>query len=337
MNSTKSFLLLLLIVACLVSCEKENKKQDFLTISGIIQNVKEDSLKVFNFSGNEKILKIGSNGSFKDTLKLTKPGMLFINYNKQQYRTFAKNNDHIELFFDSNNIEESISFANHGNETQVYFKNKYYGLDYDQFESLMDTDSITFTKKVNNYFFDYVKDMPKNDTVFTNYLSYLMNNISDNIIKKHKKNIFYDSLKGKPAPIFKDYENYNGSKTSLTDFKGKYLYIDIWATWCKPCLNELPHIKKLQKEYQNKDITFLSISIDQLKNKDKWKEMIKNKKLDGYHLISPKIVSTKFMETFKVTGIPHFILLDPKGNIIKAKAPRPSQHQEIRNLFNTYL
>src|SRR5690606_5126123 len=55
--------------------------------------------------------------------------------------------------------------------------------------------------------------------------------------------------KGSPSPVFNDYENYNGSKTSLSDLKGKYVYVDVWATWCGPCKVEIPSLKRLESEY----------------------------------------------------------------------------------------
>ena len=68
-----------------------------------------------------------------------------------------------------------------------------------------------------------------------------------------------DLPKGAPSPSFVDYENYNGGKTSLADLKGKYVYIDVWATWCGPCKAEIPSLKKIEKEYHGKNIAFVSV------------------------------------------------------------------------------
>ena len=56
----------------------------------------------------------------------------------------------------------------------------------------------------------------------------------------------------------------------FAQFRGKYVYIDLWASWCVPCCREVPHLQKLEKELENKDVVFLSISIDQ--NPSAWKK-----------------------------------------------------------------
>lgn len=61
--------------------------------------------------------------------------------------------------------------------------------------------------------------------------------------------------KGNKAPDFSDYENYKGGTSSLSDFKGNYVYIDIWATWCKPCIAQIPYLKILEEEYKDKNIS----------------------------------------------------------------------------------
>lgn len=139
--------------------------------------------------------------------------------------------------------------------------------------------------------------------------------------------------KGKVSPKFINYENHAGGKTSLNDLKGKYLYIDIWATWCRPCLNEIPALKKLEKQFHGKNIEFVSISIDNAKDHAKWKNMVNEKELTGIQLFAtPNDMS--FIEAYQVEGIPRFILIDPSGNIVNSNAPRPSDGNLI-NLLNT--
>lgn len=65
----------------------------------------------------------------------------------------------------------------------------------------------------------------------------------------------------------------SGKKVSLSDFKGKYVYIDIWATWCGPCQREIPHLQKLEEKYHGKDIYFVSISCDN--NKKAWENRVR--------------------------------------------------------------
>ncbi len=146
----------------------------------------------------------------------------------------------------------------------------------------------------------------------------------------------YNKLKaitaGSPSPIF-NYENHKGGTTALTDLKGKYVYIDVWATWCGPCLREIPSLLQVEKDYHGKNIQFVSISIDEPKDYDKWKAMVTEKELGGIQLMADNNWKSKFVEEYAILGIPRFILIDPQGNIVSADAPRPSD-PELRKTFD---
>ena len=142
-------------------------------------------------------------------------------------------------------------------------------------------------------------------------------------------------LKGEPSAKF-EYKDINGKLVKLDDFKGKYVYIDIWATWCGPCIGEIPSLKKLEADYHGKDIVFVSISVDKKRSFSKWEEMVKEKELKGYQLFADKDWSSDFIKAYQIKGIPTFILIDPKGNIYSASAMRPS-NPEIRTLFDKLL
>ena len=128
---------------------------------------------------------------------------------------------------------------------------------------------------------------------------------------------------GKPSPTF-DYENHKGGTTSLADLNGKYVYVDVWATWCGPCIREIPALKEIEKQYQGKNIHFVSISIDEPRDYEKWRAMVTEKELVGFQLMSDDNWQSKFVTDYGILGIPRFILIDPQGNIVDADAPRPS-------------
>jgi thiol-disulfide isomerase/thioredoxin len=138
-----------------------------------------------------------------------------------------------------------------------------------------------------------------------------------------------NSGEGKLAPNFK-YKDVNDKEVQLSDFKGKYVYIDCWATWCGPCKAEIPHLQKLEKDYEGKNIVFMSISQD--KNVDKWKKFVKGKNLHGVQLNSGS--DRTFYNYFGVTGIPHFILIGKDGKVLRMIAPRPSD-DKVRTMLNS--
>ncbi len=139
--------------------------------------------------------------------------------------------------------------------------------------------------------------------------------------------------KGKVSPVFVNYENNAGGKTSLSDLKGKYVYIDVWATWCGPCKVQIPFLQKVEKKYHGKNIEFVSLSIDVAADHGKWKQMIKDKNLGGIQLMADSDWKSKFVADYGINGIPRFILVDPAGNIVSSDAPRPSDKKLI-DLFN---
>ncbi|OHX66376.1 TlpA family protein disulfide reductase [Flammeovirga pacifica] len=130
----------------------------------------------------------------------------------------------------------------------------------------------------------------------------------------------YTSPKGDKDKLYV-FENLSGKKVDLKDFEGKLVYIDVWASWCGPCLREIPSLKEIEEEYKDKDIVFVSVSVDQ--SKDAWKGMVKKKELHGNQLHLANNFS--FTEKFQISSIPRFILLDKKGNVIEDNAPRPSE------------
>jgi len=146
-----------------------------------------------------------------------------------------------------------------------------------------------------------------------------------------------DLPKGGLSPSFTAYENFNGQKTSLSDLKGKYVYIDVWATWCGPCKAEIPSLKEVEKKYHGKNIEFVSISVDDPKRSgtwekanESWRKMVEEKELAGIQLFAPEAWQSEFIRDYKINGIPRFILIDPNGNIVSASAPRPSSDELIK-------
>nr|WP_321233053.1 TlpA disulfide reductase family protein [uncultured Psychroserpens sp.] len=141
-----------------------------------------------------------------------------------------------------------------------------------------------------------------------------------------------DLVRGKPSPEFVNYENHQGGEMSLADLKGKYVYVDVWATWCGPCIREIPSLKEVEKKFHNENIAFVSTSIDEAKNHDKWVTMVNEKELSGVQLMADNDWTSDFVKGYGIQGIPRFILIDPDGNIVSADAPRPSDPKLVKML-----
>ena len=132
---------------------------------------------------------------------------------------------------------------------------------------------------------------------------------------------------GDPSPEFRAID-VNGKPLSLKSLKGKYVYIDLWATWCGPCLGEVPHFQALEKKMHGKKIVFASISTDT--DFKLWKEFVKKSGMTGIQLNFDG--NKRFLELYGVTSIPRFILLDKKGHIINMNMTRPSDPETEKTL-----
>ncbi len=186
--------------------------------------------------------------------------------------------------------------------------------------------------------FNYLRfGMKANNALEDVYNLYKISNQNDENLSKvtNSYKTLTNLTPGKTSPSF-NYENFKGGKTSLEDLKEKVVYIDVWATWCGPCLREIPALKILETDYHDKNIAFVSLSIDEVKDYDKWRTMIIEKKLKGIQLMADNNWKSKFVTDYGVKGIPRFILIDIDGRIVNSDAPRPS-NPEIRVILNELL
>jgi thiol-disulfide isomerase/thioredoxin len=132
------------------------------------------------------------------------------------------------------------------------------------------------------------------------------------------------------APSF-TLTNIEGKKVSLSDFKGKVIYMDVWASWCGPCILEMKSAKKVKEHFKdNKNIVFLYISID--KDEQSWKDMVEKKDIKGIHLISKGGMEEGILQKYDVPAIPKFVLIDKEGNIADANAKWPSDSDIIDDI-----
>jgi len=155
--------------------------------------------------------------------------------------------------------------------------------------------------------------------------------------REKKINIDNVPKEGEPAIDF-NYADKDGNEFSLSSFKGRLVYIDVWATWCGPCIVEIPALKKLEEEYQDKKISFVCISQD--KDKEAWLKMLDEKELGGIQLWAGDLWEANSIigiaKDYAIYGIPRFMLFSADGNVISTNAPRPSTI-EIKGLLDSNL
>lgn len=216
-------------------------------------------------------------------------------------------------------------------------------------KSLRDKDGIAYGDAYFKVISEMNNDFIKEDVLYNNLFegsilvnckvvvnTFLSLSTDEDRIKKVKK-LYEDYAKllsGKPSPKFVNYENNAGGTSSLDDFKGKFVYIDIWATWCAPCKMQIPFLEEIEEQYHTKNIEFVTISVDKQKNKQEWKDLIKSKKMKGVQLLADNDFKSEFIKSYNIKSIPRFIFLDPMGNIIRHTAPLPFEVDKLTDLFD---
>jgi thiol-disulfide isomerase/thioredoxin len=144
-------------------------------------------------------------------------------------------------------------------------------------------------------------------------------------------------LPGKVAPDIRGI-NSDGKEFSLSDLRGKVVYVDIWATWCGPCKGEFPYAKKIKKQFEGNDrVAFLYVSVDQ--EVEEWKKYLrKNQDMTGIHINqNPEAdANSSVYKKYMIWGIPRYFLIDQQGRIVSVMAARPSSgevEREIRKVL----
>lgn len=130
-------------------------------------------------------------------------------------------------------------------------------------------------------------------------------------------------LPGRPA-IDIEIEDTDGKMVKISDFRGKVIYLDFWATWCGPCIQESPFFESIAKQFEGKEVVFLPISTD--KGKKEWLDYLAahEKQLKQYHTVDKNL-----SEGWDLKFIPRFILIDKDFNIANAYATRPSEKNTV--------
>lgn len=170
-----------------------------------------------------------------------------------------------------------------------------------------------------------VKDISEMENIYHTYVRDTL--LTSSFAKKYER---WDlSRPGKRSPGFRA-PDVDGKVHTLADFRGKYVYIDMWATWCGPCKREMPYLKALEEEFKDAEIVFVGLSVD--KDKAAWENMVRQGELTGVQLYLG--TGSRFQEGYRVEAIPRFILLDKEGVIISNDMSSPSAKETAETLRN---
>ncbi|MBD0836029.1 TlpA family protein disulfide reductase [Aestuariibaculum suncheonense] len=295
--------------------------------------------------GDKKVIEISEDGTFIDTFKVrqgkTKLQMM-LEKDHKMCTLFAENGSNIHFEADGSDFLSTLKFTEDLADINNYERDKmmimtsdqgfnrkiWYRFDQETFDSKISTLRQALITSLESYSNIPQEQLEEEKSFIDKYL--------ERLVSKYDSEHAYASKleKGNPSPAFENYENYDGSTTSLSDFKGKYVFIDVWATWCSPCKAEIPFLEALEKEYHGENIVFVSMSVDKQADKEKWRNMVKDKAMSGVQILAPNATGSEFTRAYNINAIPRFILIDPQGNIVDFNAPRPSNKEEIHKLLD---
>lgn len=337
----KPSIIIFLLSTLILSCEEEIENP-YSIIKVVVKNQKLlDSLIIYDKDESweiKSIIRFKQSNSVIDTMNIleTKCYQIYSFINGKQGdmgELLISQNSKIDLLIDEKQFFESINYSGNfkssnnflayskkcQNELSQMVRN---GIEQKELEILIDKRSKLINEKG--------KALNIVDSLST-YVSIKFNEFSDILKQKNIKYQYKSSLIGKVGNnfFFKDFKN---NVKSLKDFKGKYVYIDVWATWCKPCKVEYTYLKQLEEYFSNSDeIKIISVSTD--REFEKWEKYITKNSLEGMQLYSG--VNSDFVKFYDIGALPRFIFLDKEGRIINPEEIRPSNPELLKKLEAT--
>jgi len=336
-SSTILFLLSILVLSC-----KKTETKNISTIEVSIVNHKSlDSLIIYDKENSwekKTTLRFKNSKSIIDTLDIKENKLyqvyMFLGGNQKELgELLISTNSNVMISIDENSPYNSIEYNGNFDTANnfIAFSNKHQnqltemvrnGIEQAPLETqINEKGNLINEKGVSLKVVDSLKL----------YVAQKFEKFSDILKKKNLKYLYKNSLINKIGNHF-SFTDINNQSKSLADFNGKYIYIDVWATWCKPCKVEYTYLKKLEEHFSNEDkLQIISISTDS--DVDEWKNYITKHSIEGIQLYSGS--NSGFVKFYDIGALPRFIFLDMEGKIINPDEIRPSNPKLLEILEST--
>ena len=290
--------------------------------------------------GGNIALVADSQGDFHDTLDL-KEGLYYLDFGLEYTTIYLKNGYNLAIHIgDFDVFDESIKASGKGKKVNNFLFKQLLEKEA-TFDDVSTLEPDEFERSKQHFLESQQQKLSKLSFVFPTKISVALSDKLENEL--HEYDLYYQQLYSfkqstdtiKIAPNFSG-KDVAGRVFSLADFKGHLVYIDVWTSWCNPCIREVPHFQQLISDYMHEDIQFVGISLDCPEHVDSWKEALLKHQLDGIQLIADSCFESSIAQDYFINSIPRFILVDENGGVIDIDAPRPSS-TEIRTLIDHHL
>jgi len=311
-----------LIIALLASTAGLYAQDNKVKFTAEIANRNSDSI-VIQGRNFKKVIK-GKDGKYSETFEAPQGMYQFFDGAAEYTQLYITPGADLTLKSDAKHFDETLAYSGKGSKENNMLA--YMAIEQEKLEPFMEkgdrTAYMAGYDKVAKEIEKKLADKEVNET-FRTQMTMNLTQSKAALNQMFEQKATVAKMVGTASPDF-DYENHKGGTTKLSSLKGKYVYVDTWATWCGPCRQEIPFLKKVEEKYHGKNIEFVSLSIDAQKDHDKWKNFVTDKNLGGIQVMADKDWNSEWPKSFGIQSIPRFILIGPDGKVVDADAPRPS-------------